>query len=104
MGFLADHAGVVRGDRRLLARALRDVSAHLESTYRRQTRQERAASWRADGWSPGLVLDAVGGGPLEAVRDAIGKGLTPGASRRLRRAVLALSVIDAYDSSRRSEV
>lgn len=83
-------------DRPRLAQAIRQAQGDLHGIYARQTRQERAASWRLLGWSSHLVLDAVGAGPLDVVRAAIRDGLLSTAPKRLRRAAFALSLIDAY--------
>jgi len=86
--------------RQAIANAVRFVSGRFQGQTRtQQTRDEFAASRKAEGWSPQLVDQATGAGPLAGIRQAIRED-RQGSSKIV---MLAISALGILDSGRRVE-
>jgi len=75
-------------------RAVADAAPGLKGTHERANRQEWAESRKRCGWTPSLVDQAIGAGPLAVVRDAM-RTLPERPSRQLVLATKALGTIDS---------
>jgi hypothetical protein len=75
-------------------RAVADAAPGLKGTHERANRQEWAESRKRCGWTPSLVDQAIGAGPLVAIRAAI-REQPEHISPRLGVAMKALGAIDS---------
>lgn len=75
-------------------RAVAAAEKEIQGTHERQTRQEWAESRKRSGWTRELVDQAIGAGPLAAVREAI-RAMPEHPSRQLVFATKALGTIDS---------
>jgi hypothetical protein len=74
--------------------AVLEAAPGLKGTHERANRQEWAESRKRCGWTPSLVDQAIGAGPLAAVREAIRENIGH-VSPRLAVAMKALGTIDS---------
>lgn len=75
-------------------RAVAAAGKDMKGTHERATRQEWAESRKRCGWTPSLVDQAIGAGPLAIVRDAI-REQPAHLPDRLATAMKALGMIDS---------
>lgn len=74
----------------------------IKGTHERANRQDWAESRKRCGWSPALVDQAIGAGPLAAIRE-IANGMKPMPERPSRQLAKALQALPIVDSGRAVE-
>ena len=83
-------------------RAVADAAPGIKGTHERANRQEWAESRKRCGWTPSLVDQAIGAGPLVAVREIV-EGIKAMPDRPSRQLILATKALGAIDSGRAVE-